>query len=182
MGLNKDYHYYELREFSFDDECILNLITTNYIRSFTIKKDYDILVITNSNNDFDNFVKYVNNVLESTSLNDINDYIINHQRKNNITITKKELNKLKCIKIIQMKKKDYEKYNNENDFVILNSITKHKLKKIVIDKTQHDRNEDPVFLQNFIYLLHYKNKFDKIYKDKKILGNFYYPNNIAKNR
>ena len=75
---------------------------------------------------------------------------------------------------------DYNKYNNEYDFVILNSITKRNLKKLIIDKTYHLKDNNPFFLQNYIYLLYYDDNFDKIYNE--VFGNFYYLNGKLRTR
>ena len=172
------YYYYELREFYFLKNTILNLIITNYIRKQKLKKQYDILVIANNINDFEYFVKYVNQVIKDLTINTLEEYLSKYENKT-YHLTKKDLDDLKKIKIIKMDD-DYNKYNNEYDFVILNSITKRNLKKLIIDKTYHLKDNNPFFLQNYIYLLYYDDNFDKIYNE--VFGNFYYLNGKLRTR
>ena len=170
---NNKYYYYEFKDFSINKENVLNLIVTNYMRKIKLNQDYAILVLTNSNSEFDFFVKYVNDILNNITIKTINDYLPSYLQYN---FKQKDLENRKKLKIIQMTKKDYNNYNNEYDFVILKPITKRYLEKIVYDKTYHEKSNSNNYLyQNNIYLKYYKNTFDKIYR--KALGNFHTINN-----
>lgn len=169
-SIKNKYYYYEFCDFNFNVVNILNLLITNYIRKIKIKKNYRILVITNSNDEFIIFTNIITKILNNLTLKNMN--YISKIGKNDYKFKRKDLINLKRIKIIQMKNSDYSNYNNEFDFVILKSLTVKELKNLIINKTYHDKNENPYLLQNFIYILHYNNDFDKIYNE--VFGNFSY--------
>lgn len=156
----KEHFYYEFCDFTFSKEDILKIIVTNYHRSITLNKNYPILVISKNDNEFEVFVKYLKNVLKEITIENINNYLPKYLHSK---FNQKDLDNLKKIKLVQFNKN--KNYNTEYDIVILKSITKRYLKKIVKELAYHYIKENSNYLsQNFIYILQYKNRFDKIYR------------------
>lgn len=166
MKKNNKYYNFEFCLFSYHPKDIFDLIIENYLREIVTNINSDILVISSNKKQFNLFYKKVSNLLNILTIEDVYE----NQKRNGLVKRYLENHQFQINDLDYMKKTILNKISNVDnnkkyfDIVILDeSITKLDLKKLVLAKTQSDKDIGNLLEQHFIYILNYQREFKKIY-------------------